>query len=513
MTSTSTDRIDGLVTSQAIKAPVRVATTANITLASTQTIDGVAVVAFDRVLVKDQTTGTEDGIYVVGASNWDRAKDWNGARDATQGTIITVRQGTINANSVWRSTASDNTYVIGTVSPTFQLAEFFGTVSGDMKYNFDSSTVTTEDPGTGDFRLNNATVASATVMTMAFNSADGGGPDVSTWIASWDDSTTTALRGTVRVAQLGTPSIFAVFNVTGAITQGADYLDVPLTYVTGSGAFTASEAYVISFSRTGDQGTGDLQAANNLSDVDSAVTSLSNIGGIGAATTDTLTNKTFDANGTGNSLSNVDVADLANGTDGELITWDAAGAPAVVAVGTAAQVLTSNGVGAAPTFQTLTSGPTATAFTALTSGTTSDITSIPSTATRISVCLDGVFTSGSSGVVMLLGDSGGFETTGYISECGFVTSAAQGGAVSTARQNLWIGNDTSNNHFMIIEMRLIKSSTNQWLISANGTMQNNNRSIFAAGNKSLSAVLTQLRIQTLNLTDTFSAGNWMIMYD
>jgi hypothetical protein len=43
--------------------------------------------------------------------------------------------------------------------------------------------------------------------------------------------------------------------------------------------------------------------------------------------------------------------DLANGTDGELITWDAAGAPAAVAVGTSGQVLTSNGAGAAPTFQ------------------------------------------------------------------------------------------------------------------------------------------------------------------
>lgn len=69
------------------------------------------------------------------------------------------------------------------------------------------------------------------------------------------------------------------------------------------------------------------------------------------ASTNTFTNKSFDANGTGNSLSNVDVSDLANGTDGELITWDAAGAPATVAVGTATHVLTSNGVGAAPTFQ------------------------------------------------------------------------------------------------------------------------------------------------------------------
>jgi len=66
----------------------------------------------------------------------------------------------------------------------------------------------------------------------------------------------------------------------------------------------------------------------------------------------TVENFVFNANGTGNSLSNVDVADLANGVDGELITWDAAGVPTTVAVGTNAQVLTSNGPGAAPTFQT-----------------------------------------------------------------------------------------------------------------------------------------------------------------
>lgn len=77
---------------------------------------------------------------------------------------------------------------------------------------------------------------------------------------------------------------------------------------------------------------------------------------IGAATTNTLTNKTFDANATGNALSNVDIADLAGGTDGELITWDASGVAAAVAVGTATHVLTSNGVGVAPTFQAAAGG-------------------------------------------------------------------------------------------------------------------------------------------------------------
>lgn len=124
---------------------------------------------------------------------------------------------------------------------------------------------------------------------------------------------------------------------------------------------------------------GDLLSANNLSDVANAATSLSNIGGIGAATTDTLTNKTFDANGTGNSLSNVDVADLSNGTDGELITWGADAAPTTVAAGTSGQVLTSNGAGAAPTFQAAGGGGTALISRATFSGASSvDITGFAS---------------------------------------------------------------------------------------------------------------------------------------
>ena len=75
---------------------------------------------------------------------------------------------------------------------------------------------------------------------------------------------------------------------------------------------------------------------------------------LGTPASGVLTNCTGTASGlTAGGVVNgsVDVADLANGTDGELITWDAAGAPATVATGTATHVLTSNGAGAAPTFQ------------------------------------------------------------------------------------------------------------------------------------------------------------------
>ena len=78
-----------------VKRSVRVATTANITLSGTQTIDGIAVVAGDRVLVKDQTTASQNGIYVVAAGAWARAADANAISELA-GACVNVDSGTTN---------------------------------------------------------------------------------------------------------------------------------------------------------------------------------------------------------------------------------------------------------------------------------------------------------------------------------------------------------------------------------------------------------------------------------
>lgn len=75
--------VDSVAQGLDIKASVKVATTANITLSGTQTIDGIVLVASDRVLVKDQTTGTQNGIYVVAAGAWTRATDMASGSDAS----------------------------------------------------------------------------------------------------------------------------------------------------------------------------------------------------------------------------------------------------------------------------------------------------------------------------------------------------------------------------------------------------------------------------------------------
>lgn len=119
MTSVTIDRTDGLNSAAAIKGPCRVATTANIVLSGLQTIDGVVLAVGDRVLVKDQTAGSENGIYVVDTGPWRRAKDFNKTKDVVTGTIVYVTSGTTNADSSWVVTSA-NPISIGTASIMFE---------------------------------------------------------------------------------------------------------------------------------------------------------------------------------------------------------------------------------------------------------------------------------------------------------------------------------------------------------------------------------------------------------
>jgi hypothetical protein len=99
-----TDRIQGASASLAFKAPVRCASTGTLTLSGFQTIDGITPTSTEhvdlrRVLVKDQSSASGNGIYDMQSGAWTRAKDFDSVIDFRKGTRIYVANGTANSSA------------------------------------------------------------------------------------------------------------------------------------------------------------------------------------------------------------------------------------------------------------------------------------------------------------------------------------------------------------------------------------------------------------------------------
>ena len=113
--------VDAVKQALDIKDSVRVATTANITISSDlnvgDTIDGVTLANGDRVLVKDQSTGSQNGIYTAGAVPA-RAADANTDAEVTAGMFVFVEEGTANADNGYVLTTND-TISLDSTSLTF----------------------------------------------------------------------------------------------------------------------------------------------------------------------------------------------------------------------------------------------------------------------------------------------------------------------------------------------------------------------------------------------------------
>ena len=106
-----------------VKNSVRVATTANGTLSSAfangQTVDGITLATGDRILLKDQSTGSQNGIYTVNASGAPtRATDFDADSEVTGGTFFFVEEGTVNADNGFVMT-NDGTVTVGSTALVF----------------------------------------------------------------------------------------------------------------------------------------------------------------------------------------------------------------------------------------------------------------------------------------------------------------------------------------------------------------------------------------------------------
>jgi hypothetical protein len=101
------------------KDSVRAASTANLTLSGTQTVDGVGLLANDRILVKDQSTASANGIYTVLAGSWTRTADFNSSNDIV-GSEVFISEGTVNGNKVY-ALITDAPITINTTALTFSI--------------------------------------------------------------------------------------------------------------------------------------------------------------------------------------------------------------------------------------------------------------------------------------------------------------------------------------------------------------------------------------------------------
>lgn len=229
-------------------------------------------------------------------------------------------------------------------------------------WNF-STTTAMADPGSGNMRFNNATPSSVTAI--AVDDLDSSAVDVSAYVISWDDSTSTN-KGTLIVRQ--GPSL-AIFIITG-LTDNAGWTQLAVTFVTGSGSFSDATLSFVGFVRTGDKGTA----------------------GAGSG----------------------DVLAPGSTTEHTLPIWDSVAKTLKdgPAVGTAGQVMTSNGASADPSMQNAAGGGAWTLIGTVVASTsaTLTVTGLDSTYDTYAIAISDVIPSNDIERVNLrLGTSGGIE--------------------------------------------------------------------------------------------------------
>jgi hypothetical protein len=292
------------------KASVKAATTANVTLASDlengDILDGVTLATGDRVLVKDQSTGSENGIYVVKVSGApDRSTDADTGAEVTANFAVFVEQGTANADSGFTLT-NNGTVTVGTTALVFtqftglgQIVAGTGLDKTGNTLDIDSTVVTL----TGTQTLTNKTLTSPTLTT-----PDLGTPSAGTL------TNATGLPVATGISGLGTGV------ATFLATPSSSNLAAALTDEAGSGtvAFTTSPTFVTP--------TLGAAAATSIAFADALVGSALATAGTSATTIDTWSATTYSAAKyiiqmkKGNDIEVIEMLVAVNGTNDVYVT-------------------------------------------------------------------------------------------------------------------------------------------------------------------------------------------------
>ena len=322
--------VDSVAQGLSTKAPVLCATTTNITLSGEQTIDGVTTSA-SRVLVKNQSTASQNGIYLSGSGAWTRTTDantWNqlisayvfvetGSTQADTGWVCTVDPGgTLGVTAVtWVQFSGAGTYTAGT-----------GLTLSGTQFSITNTAVTAGSYGSatqvGTFTVNaqgQLTLAGNTTVTPAVGSITGLGTGVATALAV---NVGTAGAFVVNGGALGTPSSGTVTNLTGTASININGTVGATTPTTG--AFTTISATGV-ITSTLATGTAPFTVASTTTVANLGATNTVNTG-ITAVTSGATNYITFVTATSGNLTQLVNSSITANAVNGTITGGIAGGA-------------------------------------------------------------------------------------------------------------------------------------------------------------------------------------------
>jgi hypothetical protein len=344
--------VDAYLQGLSFKAPAQVATTANITLSGLQTIDGYTTLVGDRVLVKNQTTQQNNGIYLASASAWTRSSD-----AATYAELVAaflfIENGTSQTGSAWVSTIPQNgTFGVTPITFTqFSNTATYTAGTGLTLSNYQFSITPVGTAGTYGSASNVPVIvtnASGQVLSVTNTTISIAPSQINATIPNSGLTNSTisgvALGSNLANLTAGTNITFSsgtTYNGSSAITINASstmvYPGAGISNSTGS-------AWGTSYSTTG---SGTVVA---LATSPTFVTPILGTPQSGNFSTGTFTWPTFNQNTTGNASTATSSTNIAGGSAYALPYQTASSTTAFLSSGTSGQILQTNGSGSAPSW-------------------------------------------------------------------------------------------------------------------------------------------------------------------
>lgn len=487
---TAQDRLFDALSSLAIKAPCRAASTANLTLSGLQTVDTVALAQNDRVLAKNQTTGSENGILLADTGTWKRAPDFDGNRDAVKGTLTKITDGSANGDTYWTITTA-NPIVIGTTSITFaQTVNSLAGVSAFIETLLDDTDAVTARQ---TLLLDKSGADIASAATIDLDASTGDFVDVTGTVTITAITLGDGVEKTVR------------FTGSLTLTQGASLViegSANIQTAAGDVAVFRGDASsivrLVKYFRLQSHGS-DVASAATIN-LDAATGDLIDVTGTVTITAVTL------AEGRERTVRFTGVLTLTHGAS--LVLPGSANIATVVGDFAIFRGY-SGGVVRIVNYMPVTVPPQRPISAASgASGTAVDFTSLPSWITWIDIDFAGVSLTGTDTILVQLGDGGGVETTGYVSTSNRLDQAGGSAGVNNTTGfaiNTFAAANSVNGH-----VRLTNLTGNEW-VSSHSCSLSTTVICGGAGDKTLTAKLDRIRI-TRSGTDTFDTGTFAIHY-